>query len=105
LSTPRHHADRRVPPYPVVCANADDLHRVLGNLFDNAVQHGRGPKTITARDQESDLVIEIRDHGLQVFYGTLCKRIPTLALAADTDSLEFKDDYLAYGVRELPVTW
>jgi hypothetical protein len=34
-----------------------------------------------------------------------CKRVPTLAPAADTDSLEFKDDYLAYGVLELPVTW
>jgi cytochrome P450 len=42
---------------------------------------------------------------LQVVYSTLCKRIPTLALAADAGSLEFKDDYLAYGVRELSVSW
>jgi signal transduction histidine kinase len=51
------------PPDLVVRANADDLHRVLGNLLDNAVQHGRGPITVTARDKDSDVVIEIRDHG------------------------------------------
>jgi cytochrome P450 len=42
---------------------------------------------------------------LQVVYRTLARRVPTLALAADAGSLEFKDDHLAYGVRELPVTW
>jgi len=40
---------------------------------------------------------------LQVVYGTLYKRIPTLALA--TDQIEFKDDHFAYGVFELPVSW
>ncbi|MEV7038423.1 cytochrome P450 [Amycolatopsis sp. NPDC051061] len=42
---------------------------------------------------------------LQVVYSTLYKRIPTLAPATGVDSLRFKDDYLAYGVLELPVTW
>jgi cytochrome P450 len=42
---------------------------------------------------------------LQVVYGTLYKRIPTLRLAAGLDQIPFKEDALVYGVRELPVTW
>ena len=42
---------------------------------------------------------------LQVVYGTLYRRIPTLRIAVDRDELEFKGDYLAYGIHELPVTW
>jgi cytochrome P450 len=42
---------------------------------------------------------------LQVVYGTLYRRIPTLALATGVDQIPFKDDHLAYGVAELPVTW
>lgn len=42
---------------------------------------------------------------LQVVYGTLYKRVPTLALATDVDQIEFKHDGLVYGVYELPVTW
>ncbi|MDT0473771.1 cytochrome P450 [Streptomyces griseoviridis] len=42
---------------------------------------------------------------LQVVYGTLYSRIPTLALATDVDRLEFKHQGLVYGVHELPVTW
>jgi cytochrome P450 len=42
---------------------------------------------------------------LQVVYGTLYKRIPTLKLATDLDELAFKHDALAYGLYELPVTW
>ncbi|OZF45753.1 cytochrome P450 [Rhodococcus sp. 14-2470-1a] len=42
---------------------------------------------------------------LEVVYSTLFKRIPTLALATDFDNLHFKEEYLAYGVFELPVTW
>lgn len=42
---------------------------------------------------------------LQVVYGTLYKRIPTLELAVDLDQIEYKHDMLAYGVPELPVTW
>jgi signal transduction histidine kinase len=51
------------PPKLVVRANNDDLHRLLGNLLDNAVRHARGPITITARDGDPDVVIKIRDHG------------------------------------------
>ncbi|MBO3675516.1 cytochrome P450 [Streptomyces sp. NEAU-YJ-81] len=42
---------------------------------------------------------------LQVVYGTLYRRIPTLRLATGVDQLPFKDDGLVYGVYELPVTW
>ncbi|MFC5832664.1 cytochrome P450 [Nonomuraea insulae] len=42
---------------------------------------------------------------LQVVYGTLYKRIPTLALAAEMEEIPFKHDGQVYGVYELPVTW
>lgn len=42
---------------------------------------------------------------LQVVYGTLYKRIPTLALAVPPEQVRFKHDAFIYGVHELPVTW
>ncbi len=42
---------------------------------------------------------------LQVVYGTLYRRIPTLRLATDLDKIPFKHDGSVYGVYELPVTW
>jgi cytochrome P450 len=42
---------------------------------------------------------------LQVVYGTLYRRIPSLRLAADLEQVPFKDDGAIYGVYELPVTW
>jgi cytochrome P450 len=42
---------------------------------------------------------------LQVVYGTLFRRIPTLSLATTVDKVEFKHDGIAYGVYHLPVTW
>ncbi|MGW1785645.1 cytochrome P450 [Streptomyces sp. NPDC002143] len=42
---------------------------------------------------------------LQVVYGTLYRRIPTLRLAIDPDLIDFKDEGIIYGVRSLPVTW
>jgi len=42
---------------------------------------------------------------LQVVYGTLFRRVPTLNLATTLDKIEFKHDGLAYGVYHLPVTW
>ncbi|MGW3181171.1 cytochrome P450 [Kitasatospora sp. NPDC001119] len=42
---------------------------------------------------------------LQTVYGTLYRRIPTLRLAIDFADVPFKYDGVAYGVRELPVTW
>ncbi|MDG9724353.1 cytochrome P450 [Streptomyces sp. DH41] len=43
---------------------------------------------------------------LEVVYGTLYRRIPTLRLAVDRDELEFRPaDALAFAVKKLPVTW
>ncbi|MBK3574010.1 cytochrome P450 [Streptomyces sp. MBT65] len=43
---------------------------------------------------------------LQVVYGTLYRRIPTLSLAVPFEELSFRTaDDLAGGIRELPVTW
>lgn len=42
---------------------------------------------------------------LQVVYGTLYRRVPTLRLATDFADVAFKYDGVAYGVRELPVAW
>jgi cytochrome P450 len=42
---------------------------------------------------------------LQVLFGTLFRRVPTLRLTAAVDQITFKDDRLAYGVYELPVDW
>ncbi|MBB3053012.1 cytochrome P450 [Prauserella isguenensis] len=42
---------------------------------------------------------------LQIVYGTLFRRIPTLTAAVEFDEIEFKHDALAFGVHALPVTW
>lgn len=42
---------------------------------------------------------------LEVVYGTLYRRIPTLRLATDLDRLAFKHDGSVYGVYALPVAW
>ncbi|MEA5364347.1 cytochrome P450 [Amycolatopsis sp., V23-08] len=42
---------------------------------------------------------------LQVVYGTLYRRIPSLRLAVPVEELKFKHDMLVYGVHSLPVTW
>src|SRR6201993_392139 len=42
---------------------------------------------------------------LQIVYRTLFRRVPTLALGIPIEEVPFKDDRLAYGVYELPVTW
>lgn len=42
---------------------------------------------------------------LQVVFGSLFRRIPTLALAVPLDDLPFMDDGLGYGLKSMPVTW
>ncbi|MFJ4787851.1 cytochrome P450 [Streptomyces sp. NPDC088794] len=42
---------------------------------------------------------------LQVVYGTLYRRIPTLKLAGVLEDVRFKEDAFIYGVHELPVAW
>lgn len=42
---------------------------------------------------------------LQIVYGTLFRRIPTLQLATSSDEIEFKHESLSFGLHELQVTW
>lgn len=42
---------------------------------------------------------------LQVVYGTLYRRIPTLALAVPFEEVPFAMEGVAYGLWSLPVTW
>ncbi|MCC5576098.1 cytochrome P450 [Microtetraspora sp. AC03309] len=42
---------------------------------------------------------------LQVAYGTLYRRVPTLRLATELERIPFKHDGQVYGVYELPVAW
>lgn len=42
---------------------------------------------------------------MQIVFRTLFQRVPTLELAVPLEDIPFKDDRLAYGVYELPVTW
>ena len=42
---------------------------------------------------------------LEIVYGTLYKRIPTLKLAKPVSELPFKNEVSIYGVFELPVSW
>jgi hypothetical protein len=42
---------------------------------------------------------------LQVAYGALYRRVPSLRLATDVEAVPFKHDGSVYGVYELPVTW
>lgn len=42
---------------------------------------------------------------LEIVYGTLYRRIPTLRLATDLEDITFKHDGSVYGVYELPVEW
>jgi hypothetical protein len=42
---------------------------------------------------------------LQVVYGTLYRRIPTLRLAIPFKDVRFKHDMIVFGVHALPVTW
>ncbi|MFC3962242.1 cytochrome P450 [Nocardia jiangsuensis] len=42
---------------------------------------------------------------LQIVFGTLARRIPTLRLAIPFEEVEFKHDRLAFGVYSLPVAW
>jgi cytochrome P450 len=42
---------------------------------------------------------------LQVVYGTLYRRIPSMRLATPVTDLPFKHDGLIYGIDELPIAW
>ena len=42
---------------------------------------------------------------LRIVFETLFRRVPTLRLAVGLEELEFKNQGLIYGIKELPVTW
>ncbi|TVT61176.1 cytochrome P450 [Amycolatopsis rhizosphaerae] len=42
---------------------------------------------------------------LQVVYGTLYRRIPTMRLAIPAGEVRYQHEMLIYGVHELPITW
>jgi cytochrome P450 len=42
---------------------------------------------------------------LQVVYGTLYRRLPSLRLATDLQKINFTQDMLVYGVHRLPLEW
>ncbi|MGQ0849941.1 MAG: sensor histidine kinase, partial [Actinomycetota bacterium] len=44
-------------------ANAEDIVRLIINLVDNALRHGGTPVTISAFNQDDDVVITVTDHG------------------------------------------
>jgi two-component system osmolarity sensor histidine kinase EnvZ len=51
---------------PVAHANALLLERLLGNLLDNALRHGRPPVHIRLQRDLDDAVIDVEDHGLGI---------------------------------------
>jgi two-component system osmolarity sensor histidine kinase EnvZ len=51
------------PALEIAHANALLLERVLGNLVDNALRHGRAPVRIALRREGGDAVIDVEDHG------------------------------------------
>jgi cytochrome P450 len=113
---------------PACCAVLEDIE-----IGGQAAARGRGrdpPNDIGNRDPEAfaeprrlDLARNARHHvafgfgvhqclgqplarmELQVVYGTLYRRIPTLRLAVDPAEIPLKHDGGVYGVYELPVTW
>jgi len=42
------------------------LERLLGNLVDNALRHGRPPVRIRLRRDGADATIDVEDHGLGI---------------------------------------
>jgi signal transduction histidine kinase len=52
------------PPGQHVRVDPDDLDRIIGNLIDNAVEHGTPPITVRAgRGDNRTVDIRVRDHG------------------------------------------
>nr|WTB36395.1 HAMP domain-containing histidine kinase [Streptomyces sp. NBC_00830] len=51
------------PPGLAVTASEDRLDRAVTNLIHNAQQHGHGPIEVTARRDDDQIRIQVRDHG------------------------------------------
>jgi signal transduction histidine kinase len=50
-------------PRVMIRVNSTGLERALGNLIDNALEHGRAPITISAKTQNSILYLRVQDRG------------------------------------------
>lgn len=55
--------DIECPAGQYVRAEPSDLDRILGNLIDNAIQHGAPPITIRVHTTANGVEIRLRDHG------------------------------------------
>ncbi|HEV7419320.1 MAG TPA: cytochrome P450 [Mycobacterium sp.] len=76
----------------------DDPDRLdLRRPTDRSLAFGFGPHNCIGQ--------QLARAELQIVYSTLFRRVPTLALAASLDEIEFKHDSLGYGVYQLPVSW
>jgi two-component system osmolarity sensor histidine kinase EnvZ len=58
-------------PRLLVRLDGNGLERALRNLIDNAFDHGEPPVEIVAWRSQSDLIVEVRDHGKGVETATL----------------------------------
>lgn len=55
------------PPAVKVCADPDDLDRILTNLLDNALEHGAPPVHVQVDCPDTaTVVVRVRDHGLGI---------------------------------------
>jgi signal transduction histidine kinase len=50
-------------PRILVRLDPEGLERALNNLIDNALEHGEAPVVVSARQQGSDLLLRVDDHG------------------------------------------
>jgi signal transduction histidine kinase len=51
------------PTGQYICADPDDLDRIIGNLIDNATQHGAPPITVRVQATADGVEIRVGDHG------------------------------------------
>ena len=68
------------PDLPAAAATAQATRQVLGVLLDNALRHGRGTVTVTARETAQALALDVADQG-QIDSGQqlFVRRSPTAA--------------------------
>jgi len=68
------------PDLPAAAATTQAMRQVLGVLLDNALRHGRGTVTVTARETAQALALDVADQG-QIDTGQqlFVRRSPTAA--------------------------
>jgi cytochrome P450 len=80
---------------PLLCQHADSIDLSRGNRHH--VAFGYGVHQCVGQP--------LARMELQVVYGTLFQRIPTMELAVDPSELRYKTEAIVSGIRELPVKW